>query len=315
MNQRDNNYFIVHTTLNKSKKEQTMRQLTASQKIAILENRVAQLEKQAIIQMIKNLGMNWFKPLIAASEDLVSTIKGSIVRSKDNFADAAEMNLKARLSEALQRNMFFGKTPSISVEKFDAKNPVNSLIKLSFSLNGDPRVLNFTLSSVQKVREIDSKTQKDIMGAYVSWWKDWGDSLDIVINGKSPSKSMVQSVIDFFSRKFKFLGRLLSALVKFGTKIRTLTLIPTLVASLIICLCGPLGLVVGGTVALNQIGLMTLPKVVDMVLKMIEGAFRRRKVNIDKFNELIGKQASVNKYASKYPHTYSMLLRLESAGI
>jgi len=276
---------------------------------------VAQLEKQAIIQMIKNLGMNWFKPLIAAAQDLVSTFKGSIISNRDTFASAAEMNLQARLTEALQRNMFFGKTTSISVEKFDAKNPVNSVLKVSYSVNGEPRFLDFTLSSVQKIREIDSKTQKDIMGAYVSWWKDWGDSLDIVINGKSPSKSMVQSVIDFFSRKFKFLGRLLSALVKFGTKIRTLTLIPTLVASLIVCLCGPLGLVVGSTVAMNQIGLMTLPKVVDMILKMIEGAFRRRKVNIDKFNEIIGKQASVNKYASKYPHTYSMLLRLEGAGV
>ena len=292
-----------------------MRQLTASEKIAILENRVAQLEKQAIIQMIKNLGMNWFKPLIAASEDLVSTFKGSIVSNKDNFASAAEMNLKARLTEALQRSMLFGRNTSISIEKFDAKKPLNSVLKVSYTLNGEIRFIDFTLSSVQSNKEIDTKTQKDIMGAYVSWWKDWGDSLDVIMNGKAPSKSMVQATIAFLTRKFKFLGRLLSALAKFEAKITTIQFLLAAVVALVICFCGPMGLLYASPKLGVSLGLMSAAKVADMILKAIEGAFRRRKVNIDKFNELIGKQASVNKYARKYPHTYSMLLRLEGAGI
>lgn len=289
-----------------------MRQLTASQKIAILENRVAQLEKQAIIEMIKNLGANWFKPLITASKELISTFKSLIAKKKSSFLEAAEMNLEARLNMALQRSMFFGKDPSIKILKFDDTNPIKSVIELSFSLNGESRVTNFTLGSIEKQREVDTKTQKDIMGAYVSWWNDWEDSMIYVKTGKM-SEETKKGYLN--NSKLKFLWRLLSAYGKFEYKINILAQVPNLVAGLLIMFGGPLLMIKSAPAVATSLGFISLAKVGDMILKMVEGVFRRRDVNMDKFNELAGKKASVNKYARKYPHTYSMLLRLESAGI
>lgn len=58
-----------------------MRQLTASQKIAILENRVAQLEKQAFLEEIKDSIVDFFsriKSLISTLKTLISPIKNKI---------------------------------------------------------------------------------------------------------------------------------------------------------------------------------------------------------------------------------------------
>jgi hypothetical protein len=58
-----------------------MRQLTASQKIAILENRVAQLEKQAFLEEIKDSIVDFFsriKSLISTLKNLISPIKNKI---------------------------------------------------------------------------------------------------------------------------------------------------------------------------------------------------------------------------------------------
>jgi len=71
-----------------------MRQLTASQKIAILETRVAQLEKQAFLESIKEGISEFFgrfKSLISTLKKLISPIKSKVSKqSITSFASSEE---------------------------------------------------------------------------------------------------------------------------------------------------------------------------------------------------------------------------------
>jgi hypothetical protein len=304
-----------------------MRQLTASQKIATLENRVAQLEKQAIVQTIKNLGGNIIKPLSTVAKDIISTLMSISKKNKSRYFESASANLEARINRALEKNLLFGGSASVTVLSFNEKNPIESLLEAEFFVNGEKITKKFKISEVEKIVEKSEVMGKDIMGSYISWWKDWESGLKVVITGKV-DKNAIEITMGTIKKYSKFLYRILTAFIKLSSLISIFKLLPKTIVMIVTTLSqGPLGfLYLPAVLFLDEavdflntgagIGITSLvAKVVDMILKSIEGAFRRRKVNIDKFNELIGKQASVNKYASKYPHTYSMLLRLESAGI
>jgi hypothetical protein len=303
-----------------------MRQLTASQKIAILENRVAQLEKQAIIQTIKNMGVSVLRPLSQVAADITSSLKAISAKEDKNVLKALEQNLEARLNRSLERNFLFGKNNTIEVLSFDSKNPMNSVLIVNFHLNGEKKIEKTNIKSVPRNIVMTDELKKDIQGTYVSWWKDWESILQIINTGKV-DKTTTQRVIQGVKSVSKFFYRVLTAFTKLAALYDAFdAFINGFVVSVIkkgvaYFVLSPLAIPLLEITELLENGYVgpliktVLAKFGDFMSKKIEGAFRRRKVNIDTFNELAGKSASVNKYARKYPHTYSMLLRLESAGV
>jgi len=295
-----------------------MRRLTASQKIAVLERRIAKLEKQALVtefisdllNKIKNIPVNLVKRIFNALKDVGSSLEllAGRLYSKKGFVKSLSTQLELRIQDA-----FYGAysthrdLPQIS--SFDEKDPIRS--KFAVRVEGKTQVMNLH----EMADHYGGFLGKNIKASFLSWESDFQSFLDLH-NGK-PSRKLEEKIADNILETIKQGSKLLYRLLKTVLSVFSLKFAFLMVK--VSWWDGLNGLVMakmmGGVEGLNAAASkqfmssyntfkkpLIQASVLPVILNLIEKAFIKWEVNTDYFDK--------RRRAGSYPNIRTAILRL-----
>jgi hypothetical protein len=186
-------------------------------KIAHLEARLARLEREAgaldtFITISKNIGKavinipkNIYLKIIDAFKDAYSFSRFNFSKSREVQLDAAAMALSGRIHRARMGVMGVSSVGYLKMVKFDEKNPIKSLF------TGD--LLGTKKSTLGDAMYLyGAEEQKKIKAAFQSWYSDYKSIFSAKVD-----QSGFKKFLAFLKRSFKFLYRLITALLPFFT--------------------------------------------------------------------------------------------------
>jgi hypothetical protein len=274
---------------------------TSAQEIRRLETRIAHLEREAgIFQQIKNIPKTFINKLKMIGSDVSSYFKisPSDARKKEELVKTAlRDNLQARLDLAFGSNIVFD-DPLFVLSVGDYNTSAPELTEVS--VGGHEMALRDVPSFLIKLGH--SRASKDVKGAYVSWHKDFKDTIRILKDGQISEKDKV-TFLQKIKRFSKLLYRVVKTLMDFNYTyyfFEKLISFSTIAASLVL---NPLGVAI---VAMSVFKPFIFSRLGKGLLNIIEGSLRRDNSNIKEFDQLaFGKQASL------YPHTARFARQLE----
>ena len=275
---------------------------TSAQEIRRLETRIAHLEREAgIFQQIKNIPKTFINKLKMIGSDVSSYFKisPSDARKKEVLVKTAlRDNLQARLDLAFDSNIVFD-DPLFVLSVGDYNTSAPELTEVS--VGEHEMALRDVPSFLSGLGH--SRASKDVKGAYVSWHKDFKDTIRILKDGQISEKDKV-TFLQKIKRFSKLLYRVVKTLMDFNYTyyfFEQLISYSTYAASLV--LVSPLGVAIA---AISVFKPFIFSRLVKGLLNIIEGSLRRDNSNIKEFDQLaFGKQASL------YPHTARFARQLE----
>lgn len=276
--------------------------IISKQQIQRLEIRIARLEKEAkILEWLKSIPVNLISKIKDSFKEVASVLKITFLKNKDKILDAIKTFLETRINTSLDKSLLSGYPIRFHILDFDAKNPMNSKVQLvTQKVGGAKEYIETTmreLPSEAKDKEgMPPAIDKDIKGAYASWWKDFENELRIVETGKV---NRPQDLSEFWVRikgASKFLYRVLRMIYSFKWAYEVISLAALVTAVFPIA------------AATEKGNTFTILGVGKMILNILESSLRRRKVNLDLFDELASKKAS----SPRYSYTYNLLASYEA---
>lgn len=274
----------------------------SKQQIKVLEVRVARLEKEAkILEWLKSIPVNLLSKIKDSFKEVASVLKITFLKNKDKILDTIKTFLETRINTSLDKSLMAGYPIRFHVLDFDSKNPMNSEVQLVTQKIGEAKeYIETTMRNLPKEVEgkegLPSNIDKDIKGAYASWWKDFENELRIVETGKV---NRPQDLREFWVRikgASKFLYRVLRMVYNFKWAYEVISLSALITA------------VLPFAQAREKGSNLTLLGIGKLILNILETSLRRRKVNLDLFDELAAKKAS----SSKYSHIHNLLTNYEA---
>jgi len=295
-----------------------MRHLTASQKIAILENRVAQLEKQALLtefisdllNKIKNIPANLVKRIFNALKDVGSSIELLAGRfySKKGFVKSLSTQLELRIQDAFY-GAFSTHRDLPEISSFDTRDPIRS----KFAVRVEGRVVVMNLHEMAD--HFGGVLGKNIKASFLSWESDFQSFLDLH-NGR-PSRKLEERIADNILESIKQSSKLLYRLIKTVLSVFSLKFAVLMVK--VAWWDGLSALVMakmmGGVEGLNTAASkafmdqynnfkkpMIQASIIPVILNLVEKAFIKWEVNTDYFDN--------RRQAGAYPNIRTTITRL-----
>jgi len=296
-----------------------MRHLTASQKIAILENRVAQLEKQALLtefisdllNKIKNIPANLVKRIFNALKDVGSSIELLAGRfySKKGFVKSLSTQLELRIQDAFY-GAFSTHRDLPEISSFDTRDPIRS----KFAVRVEGRVVVMNLHEMAD--HFGGVLGKNIKASFLSWESDFQSFLDLH-NGR-PSRKLEERIADNILESIKQSSKLLYRLIKTVLSVFSLKFAVLMVK--VAWWDGLSALVMakmmGGVEGLNTAASkafmdqynnfkkpMIQASIIPVILNLVEKAFIKWEVNTDYFDN--------RRQAGAYPNIRTTITRLK----
>ena len=144
---------------------------------------------------------------------------------------------------------------------------------------------------------------QDVKAAYLSWHKDYAKDLELLNQGAKEIKGNKNTFLYMLSkiRTYKLLWRLLTTAANFTAVAVILYQISGIFFNL--SKFGTMSYMVSNSQLASGLLTVSLPVIVYKILKLIESAFLKRKVNIDKFDSiskpLLNSPKSTSSYYSK----------------
>jgi len=275
---------------------------TSAQKIRRLEMRIAHLEREAgIFQQIKNIPKTLAKKVEILGKDMLSYFKITSKTARDNrrvAANALRDSLKARIDLAFDPNILLD-DPTVEIEFGEYNTGAPELTEVFV---GDHEMPIRDLPSFLSKRGY-SREGKDVKGAYVSWYKDFKDVIRLLKDGEISQKDKV-TFLQKIKRFSKLLYRVLKYLLDFSFSFQLISelILYSMIAGSFIA-AGPAMVTATALVHFYPFVLNRLGKA---LVNVIEGSLRRRKTNLQEFDQL-----AFGKQASRYPHTARFARQLE----
>lgn len=281
----------------------------STQEIRKLEIRIARLEKESkILDWLKSIPINLLSKIQDSFGEISSLLKLTLKKNKESILEGLVKFLEVRVSSALDKSLMSGYPIRFYITSFDPNNPMNSEAQLMVKdVGGELRSYEATIREMpgilKDVEGLPPSIDKDIKGAYISWWKDFEEELKMLREGRMSRSTDLKSFWNRIKGASKFLYRFLRVIYSFKWAYEVFSLV-VMFTSLM-----PLAEVIEGppAPAMDRGKTLSYLGVGKMVLNIFEKVLRRRKVNMDLFDELAAKKASSNPY----PYCYSLVSHFE----
>jgi len=254
--------------------------------------------------MKRKAGFNLLNELKASFKDVLANLTMTLETEKDLMYGVLASQLEDRIISAMNKNVFIDSFEYPKMIQFDPENPMMSIFKVEgkkYTLRHLPKHYD----TLKLRHEGRAGILDDIKGAYGSWYADHGEALKILNEDVKPSKSTFRKMMDMVKRYSKLLWRLLTTVVSFTAVYVAVMKISAIVMKIY---------QFAGTDSMERIppsqlkGMLiaaAIPVVIFKVMKLIESAFNKRKVNLDKFE-------SQAKTSSQFPEISRFLMTYEA---
>lgn len=272
--------------------------------------RIAHLEREAgIFQKIKNIPKTFFGKIKAVGSEISSFFAinpKKMFLAKETVIQALGKQLELRIRSAQDVNTFLDDTSFITVSKFNLKYPERSLVRYE----GE----EMTLMSLIKSPEITIEMKKDVKGAYVSFYKDYKNSI-LRMQGiiDTPTKE-IDSFFLRLKRVSKLAYRILKTLFDLGFVVAGISGLvymesindlinnnfPGILSHEYADVMVPMR---DGINALSTFGMVRIAK---SILNVAESTLRRSDSNMKEFDDIVS-----GRTASSYTHTARFARQLE----
>jgi hypothetical protein len=244
---------------------------------------------------------NLVRKLKTAFKDVLGHLAMTLDAEKELAYRVLASQLEDRIISAMDKSVFIDSIDYPRLMEFDPRDPMETVFKVKgklYALRELPSVYDTPLLR-HKGR---AGLVQDVKAGYISWYKDYAQDLDMLNKGAKGLKGDKSTFLYMLKevRTYKLLWRLLTTAANF-----------TAVAVILYKISGIFYLLskfgtMSYMVSQGQLtsGLLTvsLPVIVYKILKLIESAFLKRKVNIDKFD-------SISKTSTQFPEINKFLLQ------
>jgi predicted HTH domain antitoxin len=274
----------------------------SAQEIRKLEIRIARLEKESkILDWLKSIPINLLSKIQDSFGEISSLLKLTLKKNKESILEGLVKFLEVRVSSALDKSLMSGYPIRFYITNFDPNNPMNSEAQLMVKeVGGELKSYEATVrdmpAMLKDVEGLPPGIDKDIKGAYISWWKDFEEELKMLREGRMSRSTDLKSFWNRIKGASKFLYRFLRVIYSFKWAYEVFSLVVMFTSLMPLAEAAPER---GKTLTYLGVG--------KMILNIFEKVLRRRKVNMDLFDELAAKKAS----SHPYPYCNSLVSHYE----
>ena len=188
------------------KETPTMRKVSAQQRIAFLERRIARLERDAsftsdvtgLLKRVYNLPKNFVMNLVNALREAFEMLVRPLFKRMKIMDDHLGVLLAIRIARAFS-GLITTADDLPQIVSFDAKKPMESIF--TGGIAGNSKV------SLKKLANMyDGEQQKRIKAAYLSWHRDFSH----ILNPPTSQRKLTEIALDGLKRYSKLAYRLIS---------------------------------------------------------------------------------------------------------
>ena len=244
---------------------------------------------------------NLVRKLKTAFKDVLAQLTMSLDAERELAYRVLASQLEDRIISAMDKSVFIDSIDYPRLIEFDPKDPMETLFKVKGRL--------YTLKDLPSVYDTPKLRLKgraglvqDIKAGYISWEKDYAKDLELLNQGAKEIKGSKNTFLYMLSkiRTYKLLWRLLTTAANFVA----VAVILYKISGIFFMLSkfGTMSYMVTKSQLAGGLLTVSAPVFAYKILKLIESAFLKRKVNIDKFD-------NISKTSSQFPEIHKFLLQ------
>lgn len=250
---------------------------------------------------------NLVRKLRVAFKDVLAHLTMSLDADRELAYRVLAGQLEDRITSAMDKSVFADSINYPRLVEFDPKDPMETAFKVENTL--------YTLRELPSVYDTPELRLKgragivqDIKAGYISWLKDYAKDLDLLNKGSGKTKGNKRTFLYMMGkiRTYKLLWRLLSTAANFAAVAVILQEISGIFYNL--SKFGTMSYMVSNSQLTGTLLTLTMPVLAYKILKLVESAFSKRKVNIDKFD-------SISKTSAEFPEVNRFLVSHEERGL